>query len=73
MRMEDIRQTATLNRTFAALVAQEGEERRSRLILNTNVSRPVLKDQLLSGDWKAVASDIVKRLQRCMYVADVNC
>ena len=69
MHMTDIHRAETLNRTFAALVAEDQKERRSRLILNTHLSYHVPQYMQSTGDWKNIAYSIATTLQKCMYVA----
>jgi len=66
MHMVDIRRVATLNRTFARLVAKGCEEQRSRLVLNTNHAHNVDRFMLRTGDWKTIACNIVKKMQEHM-------
>ena len=68
MDMVDIRKAETLNRTFAALVAEDQKDQRSRLILNTYLADNVPSGQISAGDWKITAYNMTKRLQSCMCV-----
>jgi len=66
MHIVDIRRVATLNRTFARLVAKDCEEQRSRLILNTNYAHKFNQFMLRTGDWKNIACNIVNKMQEHM-------
>ena len=66
MHMVDIRRVATLNRTFAGLVAKDCEEQRSRLILNTNHTHYVHQYMLWKAYWKTIACNIAKKMQERM-------